>query len=83
MIDNAFFPSVFINGKSLNLGELPDKMSASEGEEGLWKSGRRKGGCVNLMLQISFKCGLGGGGKKSKTFADVSNGSSPIAGNLC
>ena len=31
-----------------------------------------KGGCVNLVLQISPKCGQGGEGvKKSQNFADV------------
>ena len=52
-------------------------MSASEGGEGSWKSGRSKGGCVNFILQISSKCGQGGEGvKKAENFADVINGCS-------
>ena len=57
--------------------ERPDMMSASEGE-GAWKSGRSKGGCGNFTLQISSKCGQGGGRgvKKSQNFAEIINGSS-------
>ena len=48
-------------------------MSASEG---LLKSGRSKGGCVNLVLQIGPICGQGGEGVKNpENSADVLNGS--------
>ena len=55
------------------LRELPDMMSASEGEGVSWKSRCSMGGCVNFVLQIS---GQGGGGKKSENSADIISGRS-------
>ena len=40
-------------------------MSASEGGEGAWKSGRSKGGCVNLIVQNRSKYRQGEGIKNS------------------
>ena len=40
--------------------------SASDWGGGSWKSGHSKGGCVNIVLQISSNCGQGGGGRGSK-----------------
>ena len=38
------------------------------GGRGSWKSRRIKGGCVAFILQISSKCGQGGGGQKIRMF---------------
>ena len=43
-------------------------MSASEGGEGVMEKQHRKGGCLNYILQISSKCGQGGGGQKNRKF---------------
>ena len=51
-------------------------MSASEGGGGHGKANIVRGGCVNFILQISSKCGLGKGVIKSEILADVINGSS-------
>ena len=40
-------------------------MSAFEGGGRSWKSGHSNGGCVNFILQISFKCGHGVRGPKN------------------
>ena len=48
------------------------------GGGGSWKSGCRKGGCVNLILQISSKCEQRRGVKESEKFADVINACSLI-----
>ena len=52
-------------------------MDASEGGGGSLKGGHSKGGCVNFILQISFKCGQREEGvKKAENFVDDINGCS-------
>ena len=55
--------------------ELPDMMTASEGGHGKANILHSKGGCMNLILQISANRRQGGV-KKSENFAGVINGCS-------
>ena len=48
---------IYHEGPSIN-----DVYTPLEGE-GSWKSRHGKGGCINFILQISSKCGQGGGGQ--------------------
>ena len=62
------------------------KMSATEGGAVSWKSGRSKGGCVNLIVQIRSKCGQGrGGGEKIQKCCGYHNWKPPnvYASHLC
>ena len=48
-----------------------------------WKSGHSKGGCVNLILQISSKCGQRGGrGSKNPKILRMSLLEAPLLGDL-
>ena len=56
-----------------SLSELPDMMSALEGEGGSWKSGRKKGLCVKYKSDpIAYKGGWGS--KNTQNFVDIISG---------